>query len=69
MGNAAKNFSTLSWTGKSADNPKPYGLTTTGKGPVTEEDLADFERKMLNLVHEMAEKISREQIGEAQDDS
>lgn len=66
MGNVANDFSTLSWPGKVADNPKPYGITTAGKGPLTENDLAEFEQRMLNLVHEMAEKISREQIGRAQ---
>lgn len=69
MGNVANNFSTLSWPGKVHDNPKPYGLATAGKGPLTEADLADFEQKMLKLVHEMAEKISREQIGRAQNES
>ena len=63
MGDVAKNFSTLSWPGKAADNPKPFGKFTAGKEPLTEEDLAEFEQKMLKLIHEMAEKISREQIG------
>lgn len=63
MGEVANDFSTLSWEGKVADNPKPYGLSTAGKGPLTEEDLAEFEQKMLKLTHEMAEKISREQVG------
>jgi len=69
MGEVANNFSTLSWPGKVADNPKPYGLYTAGKGPLTEEDLAEFEQRMLKLVNEMAEKISREQIRRAQNDS
>jgi hypothetical protein len=62
MGNDASNYSTLSWPGKAADNPKPYGQVTAGRGPLTEEDLAEFEQRMLRLVHEMSEKISREQI-------
>jgi hypothetical protein len=68
MGEAANNFSTLSWPGKVADNPKPYGITTAGKGPLTEEDLAQFEQKMLNLFQEMAQKVSREQIDRAQNE-
>jgi hypothetical protein len=63
MGEVANNFSTLSWEGKVADNPKPFGLSTAGKGQLTEEELAEFEQKMLKLIHEMAEKISREQVG------
>ena len=62
MGDVPNNFSTLSWPGKVADNPKPHGTVTSGNDPLTDADLADFERKMLALVHEMAEKISREQI-------
>jgi threonyl-tRNA synthetase len=63
MGEAANKFSTLSWPGKVKDNPKPYGRSTASKGPLTEDDLAEFEQKMLSLIQEMAEKISREQIG------
>jgi hypothetical protein len=62
MGNSVNNFSTLSWDGKVADNPKPFGLTVGANGPLTEQDLADFEMKMLKLVHEMSEKISKQQI-------
>lgn len=69
MGNVASDFSTLSWPGKVLDNPKPYGITTRSKGPLTEKDLAEFEQKMLSLMHEMAEKISREQIDQAEDNS
>src|SRR5438309_1575721 len=54
IGEVAKNFSTLSWPGKVADNPKPYGTFTESKGPLTEADLAEFELKMLKLIHEMA---------------
>lgn len=68
MGNAPNNFSTLSWVGKVADNPKPFASITAPKGPVTEQDLAEFEQKLLKLVHEMAEKISKEQIGRAQNE-
>jgi hypothetical protein len=71
MGETASNFSTLSWEGKVADNPKPYAITGTAKnaqGPLTEQDLAEFEGKMLKLFHEMAEKISREQIGHTRND-
>lgn len=71
MGETANNFSTLSWEGKVADNPKPFAITGSAKGlkqPLTEEDLAEFEGKMLKLFHEMAEKISREQIGRARSD-
>jgi hypothetical protein len=63
MGEVAKDFSTLSWPGKVADNPKPYGISTAGKEPLTEADLAEFEQKLLKLIHEMADKISRENIG------
>ncbi len=71
MGETVGNFSTLSWPGKVADNPKPMGLTvgnksnTAGKEALTKEDLAEFEQKLLALVHEMAEKISKEQIDRA----
>jgi hypothetical protein len=69
MGDAASNFSTLSFVGKVHDNPKPYGNFTAGKGTLSEQDLADFELKMLKLVHEMAEKISREQVERARKSS
>lgn len=62
MGDVDKNFSMLSWTGKNHDNPKPYGLVSAGKEPLTHEELADFEQRMLKLFQEMAEKVSGEQI-------
>jgi hypothetical protein len=51
------------------DNPKPYGSFTAGKGSLSEQDLAEFELKMLKLVNEMAEKISKEQSERAQESS
>ena len=62
MGESANKFSLLSWPGKVADNPKPYGLLTKGTDPLTEQDLAEFEQKLLRLVHEMSEKISKESV-------
>jgi hypothetical protein len=61
MGETAKDFSSLSWDGKNADNPKPFGKVTAGNEPLTAENLAEFEQKMLRLMHEMAEKVPREQ--------
>lgn len=60
MGDVAKDFSSLSWPGKVADNPKPYGQVTARSEPLSEADLAEFEQKMLRLMHEMADKVSRE---------
>ena len=62
MGDSATKFSLLSWTGKVADNPKPYGLTVKGAAPLTEEDLAEFEQKLLRLVHEVSEKVSKQSV-------
>jgi|KBSSwiStaDraftv2_1062776.scaffolds.fasta_scaffold01325_12 hypothetical protein len=62
MGDSANNFSTFSWEGKVHDDPKPFGTVTADRAPLTAADLAEFEQKLLRLMHEMAVKISSEQL-------
>lgn len=64
MGSVANDFSTLSWPGKVADNPKPFDVISAGKELLTREDLAEFEAHMFELIHEIAEKIASDHSDE-----
>jgi len=65
MGEGTKATSILSWTGKNHDNPKPYDKAVIhSRGPITHEDLAEYEKKLLPLILEMAVKVSKELIDE-----
>ena len=64
MGNLANNiFSTMSWIGKNHDVIKPYDRFTASQKPVTEEDLAEFEKDLSKVIREMADKISSDPGG------
>jgi hypothetical protein len=59
MGETIKSL--MSWEGKNHDSPKPYAKVTSSKEPVTHEQLAQFERDILKMLDEMADKMAKKQ--------
>ena len=57
MGQTGKSL--LSWEGKVADHPKPFGQTTQITEHVKIEDLIEVEKNILNLLESLDEKISK----------
>lgn len=55
----ATEKSLMSWVGKNADNPKPFGKVTSSQETITRDQLAEFEKDLLTMLDEMAEKKSR----------
>jgi hypothetical protein len=59
-----KTYEKMSWDGKVADNPKPFGRITSNNEPVTTDQLAQVEENILKTLDELYERLSQKDNSE-----